>query len=160
MNHKQTILALDLGIQTGWCIKHTNGNVYSGSVFLGNEVKSRTKNDPKGKKLLTFQQFLYEIHEKYLIDIIYYEHVVNHNTSNSTYVAHAYGGYLAILTAWCEQEQIPYTGVNPGTIKKHLTGNGKAKKEIIIDAVKALGYYPHDHNQADAIAIMEYVKST
>jgi Holliday junction resolvasome RuvABC endonuclease subunit len=155
MNH-QTILTLDLGLQTGWAIYHKN-TISSGSVFLGNEVKSRTKNDPKGKKFLTFQQFLYEVHEKYKVDTVYYEHVVNHNMSNSTHVAHAYGGYLAILTAWCEQENISYRGFNPMTIKKHLTGSGKANKDIMIDSIKRLGFCPHDHNQADALALMHYI---
>ena len=36
--------------------------------------------------------------------------------------AHAYGGFMAHLTAWCEHHQIPYQGVPVGTIKKHATG--------------------------------------
>ena len=35
----------------------------------------------------------------------------------STDAAHAYGGFMGQLTAWCEHHQIPYQGVPVGTIK-------------------------------------------
>jgi hypothetical protein len=36
--------------------------------------------------------------------------------------AHAFGGWLAILTAWCDHHDIAYQGVQVGTIKRHVTG--------------------------------------
>ena len=68
--------------------------------------------------------------------------------------AHAYGGFLATLTAWCEHHQIPYQGVPVGTIKKHATGKGNASKEDVIAAVQARGHDPVDDNEADALALL------
>ena len=50
--------------------------------------------------------------------------------------AHAYGGFMAHLTAWCEHHNIPYAGVPVGTIKKHATGKGNASKDLMIGAAK------------------------
>ena len=54
--------------------------------------------------------------------------------------AHAYGGYLAHLTAWAEANRIPYQGVPVGTIKRHIAGKGNADKQAVIDAVRRLGF--------------------
>ena len=48
--------------------------------------------------------------------------------------AHAYGGFLASLTAWCEEHSIPYEGVPVGTIK-FITGKDDTGKQAVIAAV-------------------------
>ena len=65
---------------------------------------------------------------------------------------------LATLTAWCERQAIPYQGVSVGTIKHHATGKGHASKQDIMASVKAKGYQPHDENEADALALLEWVR--
>ena len=67
---------------------------------------------------------------------------------------HAYGGYLAHLTAWAEANKIPYQGVPVGTIKRHIAGKGNADKAAVIAAVKELGFDPPDDNEADALALL------
>jgi Holliday junction resolvasome RuvABC endonuclease subunit len=78
----------------------------------------------------------------------------------STDAAHAYGGFLSQLTAWCEQRQIPYQGVPVGTIKRFITGKGNADKAAVIAAVQAKGFSPADDNEADAIAILLWAIET
>ena len=70
--------------------------------------------------------------------------------------AHAYGGFLAHLTAWCEHHRIPYQGVPVGTIKKHATGLGNASKAAMIAAMQAKGYPVTDDNEADALALLHW----
>jgi Holliday junction resolvasome RuvABC endonuclease subunit len=41
----------------------------------------------------------------------------------------------------------------PGTVKKHVTGNGKAKKGEVKKAVKALGYDVKSSHEADSISL-------
>ena len=74
----------------------------------------------------------------------------------STDAAHAYGGFLGQLSAWCEQRQIPYQGVPVGTIKKHATGKGNANKDAMLAAVRGWGYTPVDDNEADALALLHW----
>lgn len=87
------------------------------------------------------------------IDAIYYEEVRRHLGVDA---AHAYGGFLAHLTAWCEHHHVAYEGVPVGTIKRHATGKGNANKAAMILAVKNLGYDPVDDNEADALALLHW----
>ena len=70
--------------------------------------------------------------------------------------AHAFGGYLAHLTAWAEANKIPYQGVPVGTIKRHIAGKGNADKQAVIDAIRQLGFQPADDNEADALALLNW----
>lgn len=142
------ILALDLGTKMGWA-SLINGERKSGSVnFAGKKF------DGKGKKYLNFMNWLYSLTEPMpSLDAIYYEDVKRHN---GVYAAHAYGGFEAIITAWCEDAEVPYISVPVGTIKKHATGKGNADKDMMLEYARQLGYNPSDHNEADAIHIRQY----
>lgn len=89
------------------------------------------------------------------IDAVYFEEVRRHVGTDA---AHVYGGFVATLTAWCENNQIPYEGIPVGTIKKAATGRGNASKEEMIQAMRAKGHNPKDDNEADALAILHLVK--
>ncbi len=77
-----------------------------------------------------------------------------------TDAAHAYGGLLAVLTAWCEEHLVAYQGVPVGTIKRFIAGKGNADKAAVIAAVRAKGFSPADDNEADAIAILLWAIET
>lgn len=85
------------------------------------------------------------------LDAIYFEEVRAHKGVDA---AHVYGGMLATLSAWCEDQQVPYEGVPVGTIKKFWTGKGNASKEDMIAKAVQLGYSPADDNEADALALL------
>jgi len=91
------------------------------------------------------------------IDAVYFEEVRRHAGVDA---AHAYGGFMAHLTAWCEHHGIPYQGVPVGTIKKHATGKGNVSKELMIQAVQNRGHQPVDDNEADAIALLYWALDT
>ena len=142
-----TILALDLGTTTGWALRGSDGHITSGS-----ESFRPQRFEGGGMRFLRFKRWLTEIKQSCDgIDCLYFEEVRRHV---STDAAHAYGGFLATLTAWCEHHQIPYQGVPVGTIKKHATGKGNASKEDVIAAVQARGHDPVDDNEADALALL------
>jgi Holliday junction resolvasome RuvABC endonuclease subunit len=88
------------------------------------------------------------------IDAIYFEEVRAHKGVDA---AHKYGGFVAHLTSWCEHHQIPYSGIPVGTIKKHITGKGNAPKESVIMAIKNKGFAPVDDNEADSLALLDFV---
>ena len=144
-----TILALDLGTTTGWALRGSDGNVTSGS-----ESFRPQRFEGGGMRFLRFKRWLTELKAVADgIDALHFEEVRRHV---STDAAHAYGGFLATLTAWCEHHQIPYQGVPVGTIKKHATGKGNAGKEDVIAAVRARGHAPSDDNEADALALLHW----
>lgn len=150
MNNKK-ILALDLGTKTGWAIKSQN-QITSGTI----EFKP-SRFEGGGMRYLRFQKWLEEINQlSHGIDQVYFEEVRRHLGVDAS---HAYGGFLAYLTGWCEEKnpKIPYLGIPVKAIKKHITGNGNSKKEAVIEAVRKLGFGPKDDNEADALALLDLI---
>ena len=144
------ILALDLGTQTGWAVCQSGKKIISGT-----ENFKPQRFEGGGMRYLRFNHWLDEMNQlSQGIERIYFEEVRRHIGTDA---AHAYGGFLAHLSAWCEEQQIPYLGVPVGTIKKHIAGKGNANKQEVIDAVTALGFTPKDNNEADALALLDLV---
>jgi len=144
-----TILALDLGTTTGWALRGSDGHITSGS-----ESFRPQRFEGGGMRFLRFKRWLTEIKQSCDgIDALHFEEVRRHV---STDAAHAYGGFLATLTAWCEHHQIPYQGVPVGTIKKHATGKGNASKGEMVASARARGHVPTDDNEADALALLHW----
>lgn len=51
---------------------------------------------------------------------------------------------------------IPYISIPPSVVKKLATGKGNAAKEaVLVAAVKRLGYQGTDHNEADALWLLQ-----
>lgn len=147
------VLALDLGTTTGWALTPSGGAIVSGTW----QNKSRNaRYEGGGMRYLRFRQQLDGLHEVMPVEAVYFEEVRRHRGTDA---AHIYGGMLATLTAWCEERQIPYSGVPVSHIKRHVTGTGNADKDAVIAAVRALGYHPADDNEADAIALALLVRS-
>jgi hypothetical protein len=141
------ILALDLGTSTGWALRNEYGSIISGTAHF----KPR-RFEGGGMRYLRFKQWLTETKNVTgAISSVYFEEVRRHVGVDA---AHAYGGFLAHLTAWCEHHEIPYEGVPVGTIKKHATGKGNADKDAMIAAMRSKGLAPEDDNEADALALL------
>ena len=141
------VLALDLGTTTGWALRRQDGGITSGIMTF-----RPTRFEGGGMRFLRFRGWLAEVATlSGGITRIAFEEVRRHVSTDSS---HAYGGFLATLTAWCEQEAIPYEGVPVGTIKRYATGKGNADKAKMIAAIEARGFRPADDNEADAIALL------
>jgi len=142
-----TILALDLGTQTGWALACRDGHITSGSQSFKPQ-----RFEGGGMRFLRFKRWLTDIKQcNDGIDQVVFEEVRRHVGVDA---AHAYGGFMGQLTAWCEHHQIPYQGIPVGTIKKHATGKGNASKDEMVASVRARGHNPADDNEADAIALL------
>jgi len=143
------ILALDLGHRMGWALGAPGGRITSGT-----EEFRQDRWQGGGIKFLKFKRWLTELKGcSGGLDLVVYEEVRRHLGVDA---AHAMGGWLAILTAWCEHHGVPYEGVPVGTIKRHIAGRGNADKAAVIAAVKALGFNPADDNEADALALLHW----
>jgi Holliday junction resolvasome RuvABC endonuclease subunit len=141
------ILALDFGLTTGWALACDGQLRGSGTIELHSD-----RWQGGGVRFLRFKHWLTEAKNSVgSLDPAVYEQVRRHAGIDAS---HAYGGWLAILTAWCEHHGIGYQGVPVGTIKRFIAGKGNADKQAVIAAVKARGFAPADDNEADAIAIL------
>lgn len=147
------ILSLDLGTRTGWALLGSDGSITSGS-----ESFKPQRFEGGGMRYLRFKRWLTEVKQSADgLDAVYFEEVRRHAGVDA---AHAYGGFMAQLTAWCEHHGIPYQGVPVGTIKKHATGKGNAGKQEMVAAMQALGFRPADDNEADALALLMWAIAT
>ena len=141
------ILALDLGTKSGWALHGHDGQVTSGTVEFRND-----RWQGGGMRFLRFKRWLTEIKQMAGgLDAVFVEEVRRHVGVDA---AHAYGGFLAHVTAWCEHHEIPYEAVPVGTIKRHATGKGNANKDAVIAAMRGRGFNPADDNEADALALL------
>jgi Holliday junction resolvasome RuvABC endonuclease subunit len=138
------LLALDLGTKTGWAA-NTDAGIQSGMQSFANDRFSGG-----GMRYLKFERWLDEIPRP---DQVVFEEVRRHRGTDA---AHVYGGLMAVLTSWCEKNEVPYQGVPVGTIKKSFTGNGNAGKNLMIAECVRRGFKPIDDNEADAIALLHY----
>lgn len=145
----RVFLALDLGTTTGWAVRSAGGQITSGS----HELKPR-RFEGGGMRFVRFRGWLNELASTSgPLAALYFEEVRRHTGVDA---AHVYGGLLATLTAWCEENGMPYQGVPVGTIKKHVTGKGIADKAAMIAAARRRGFEPVDDNEADALAILAW----
>ncbi len=144
---ERVVLALDLGTHTGWALRSAGALITSGTEHF-----CPHRFEGGGMRYLRFKRWLTEVKSTAGgIDEIYFEEVRRHLATDA---AHAYGGFLAVLTSWCEHHGIAYQGVPVGTIKKYATGKGNADKDAMIEAMRARGFAPVDDNEADALALL------
>ncbi len=144
------VMALDLGTQCGWAVATRDGKFTSGS-----DCFDPARCGGPGKRWLAFREFLTaRAREAGGIQAVYFEDVKQPFVSNLS--ARTYCGMLAILEAWAAANNIPLHGVGVGTIKKHATGKGNAKKPDMIAAAQARGVRVTDDNEADAVALLAY----
>ena len=145
-----TILAIDLGTTTGWALRRRDGDIVSGV-----EVFRPQHHEGGGMRYQRFRRWLTDTKRwaDDSIGLVVYELVRRHS---GTHAAHVYGGFQAMLMAWCEHHQIPYQGVPVGAIKRHATGSGNADKAAVIEAMRRRGHSPADDNEADALALLHW----
>lgn len=149
VSSERVVLALDLGTRTGWALRSAEGLITSGTEHFRPQ-----RFEGGGMRYLRFKRWLTEIKAAAGdIDEVYFEEVRRHLATDA---AHAYGGFLAVLTSWCEHHGIAYQGVPVGTIKKYATGKGNADKAAMIEAMRSRGFAPVDDNEADALALLHW----
>ena len=149
-----SILALDLGTTTGWAVRNHRCRIlqWHGRVPAAPASRAAACATSASSAGSTRRS---EIAGG--IDAVYFEEVRRHVGTDA---AHVYGGFLATLTAWCEEHAIAYQGVPVGTIKRFATGKGNADKQAMIAAMRERGFEPADDNEADAIAILLWAIET
>ena len=145
------LLAIDIGTTTGWARCSRDGKIASGS-----EKFAPKRMEAAGQRWLKFRAFLAEQRQQAgEIHAVYYEDVKQHA---GTLAAHVYGGFLAMLEAWCAANNVPLRPVGVGVVKKHWTGKGNADKAAMIIEAKRRGFAPVDGNHADALAILSLAR--
>lgn len=142
-----SILALDLGSQLGFALL-SQGKVISGMY----DMRPAQGQEPGLRFAIFENEFLRKFRA---VNQVYYEEVRRHE---GTHAAHIYGALWGILHKWCYQNNIPCQSREVAHIKKHVTGKGNANKTAVIEAMRQRGYDPEDDNEADALALLSFVR--
>lgn len=141
------ILALDPGENLGWAL----GAADRPNPARSGQLKLREDRfEGGGIRYLRLLRWLEKLHEEIRLDLLVFEKVAAHKGTDA---AHVYGGMVAILTSWAEENGVPYAGIPVGEIKKHATGSGNANKDDVLQAMRERGLKPASHDEGDAQAI-------
>lgn len=144
------LLALDPATLCGWA--HSDGA--SGTWDL-----SIRRDESAGMRLLRLRGKLNEIHKTIGIDVVGYE--AARNAAPKMQGALVIQAKLeSIIVTFCEDNGINYRGYSPSEVKKHATGKGNASKDQMKLAAKKYGVPIVDDNHADALHILDLLKSS
>ena len=134
------ILALDIATQTGFCDHES----------FGTWKLTAKKNEHKDIRLV---KLFCEMREKLQwgeYDLVVYERAAGFH-KNALIVE---SELIGVIKYVCQALDTPYEAISAKEIKKHVTGNGNAKKQDIMDAVIAkYNMMPNNYDEADAIAM-------
>jgi len=150
----KSILAIDLGTKFGYAV-YANGITSSGHKDLTRYkgCKSRSA-DHIGQPISDFRDWLHGAITDGRPDVIVIESVYRWSSSAASI---AYGRYNGIVVDEACRFEIPVVGYSPTHIKKHWTGKGNCKKDLMI--AEAQKRYPEenltDDNECDALAILD-----
>lgn len=144
------ILAIDPGTKCGWAI-HTGGSIKSGTQDF-----SLKRGESTGMQLIRFEVWLKEIIELTGADTIVYESAHMRKYASAIISLQS---YITTLILFCEKEKIKYEPVEPAVIKRHATGKGNAKKEVMLKVARGLfGQHIESQDEADALLILDWAR--
>jgi len=146
------ILTLDLATTTGWAQKKKK-KIESGIVNF-----SPKRGDSPGVRFLKFRAWLTKVVKELEPEVIVYERP-HHRGGAATEVLVGLSTRVQEIAA---EYKIECQAVHSTTLKKFLTGGGRASKEDMIREAKIR--FPKqdivDDNQADALALLAYAIET
>ena len=146
------ILSLDVGEYTGFA------TLIDGRIESGVEHLKKKGTESLGMKYLRFTDLLKRLDYIGNFNLIVYEKP--HGLKG--HAIEAMNGYITRIHEFIAIEDfnhrtIEYIGYPPTTIKKAITGNGRASKDDMINWFNGkVGRIPIDDNEADAYSLLIY----
>jgi Holliday junction resolvasome RuvABC endonuclease subunit len=142
------ILALDVATHCGWAVSNQISGVWDLSI---------KRDESSGMRLLRFKTKLLEIIESQNINLVAFERSAGFHKNALVTQAELHG----VLKLTLETLGIEYRAFSAKEIKKFATGNGNAGKPLMIKAAQEkYGYIGKDDNEADALHILNLIKSS
>jgi len=128
----------------GWAISEEREIKEYGLIELYKSGGEHTEGDV----LTKFYSHLADMRDRYRFNAIAFEQISGGTKGNQTLWASM---YRATIILFADIRSLPVVGIAPATIKKAVTGSGRADKTQMLAAIRELGYSPQDDNVADAI---------
>jgi Holliday junction resolvasome RuvABC endonuclease subunit len=150
------ILALDIGICTGYAIYSIHGAGIRNTTTILSGVKTFEfkRGDSPDIRFLKFQRWVKYVVKTYDIKFIIYEKPFLRGGAASDFLK----GFMLIIRMVAVECGASYKGIMGTTLKKYATGNGRASKEdMVLTASQRYGKVKDD-NQADALHLLAYAR--
>ena len=129
-------LGVDLSDYTGWAVLEQTRKVGTHKLVECGLLQLKPgRFDSYGSRYVRQRKAMTELIRSYKPDIVCYEVWAKHA---GVQAAQVLGGHLAVLTEVCETEGVQAVGFSVQRIKRHATGNGMSKKDVMMAAAKAL----------------------
>jgi len=135
------VIGIDPGMMTGWAV--LDGDNLSSGVW---DLKA-----DGAAPLWTLGRRLHNSLVLYKPELVCYEEPVARGMA-----ARSLNRQLGVIIYICEQNLVPHYPVNPGTLKKHATGSGRADKLDMAEAAALREWVVDDHNAVDALWLADY----
>jgi len=150
------ILALDIGIKTGYAIYSMHGSSVRNTTAALSGVKEFTfkRGDSPDIRFLLFRAWLKRIVVVHEIELIMYEKPFLRGGAASDFLK----GFMLIIRMVAVEFDISYKGLMGTSLKKYATGSGKASKEEMVLTAKQRYGKVKDDNQADALHLLAYAR--
>lgn len=159
------VVGLDLGTTTGWAVLRTEkprrtapraftrGAITASGIF----TLAPRRGDSPGMRYVYLRAKLEALFASLsTITLVCYEQA-HHRGGAATEIA---AGLAATVQAFCAERKIQHTTVHTSTLKKHATGDGRAKKPAMIRAANAtlrvISKEIEDDNEADAVLCAKF----
>jgi hypothetical protein len=144
------IIALDLGLKTGFAMDPGGGPVESGFFQV-----SESRGESRGMRFLRWGSWLRDCLDREKPDLVIYEQPhCRGGAANDVLV-----GMATRVQEYCAARGIQYGMVHSMELKKWATKTGKSKKpEMIAAAVRRAGRSFNSEDEAEAWLILAYAK--
>lgn len=147
------ILAFDLSLtNSGWCC----GEIINGKlkvIAYGSIGTKRFAKRSTGFRLNYIAAELQKLYKTYKVDRVVKERSFSNGRITSTQQLFKVNGVYEMITHLADHDG--FTELAPTTVKKQLTGNGKASKEEVAAAVATYtGIETKVNDESDAIAVL------
>ena len=155
------LLCLDLATLTGFC--HGAGD--TGELPTIGSYRLPSTGDDLGRFLRTYRTWLTELLAGVEPELVVYESPVLHNSTSLITVRKLNGlcGVTELVVGDLNADyrrqgvaEIELAEVSPTSVKKALTGNGRAEKADMIAAARLYGLNPACSDEADAFGVWLY----
>lgn len=143
------VLAIDPATASGWAFS------YQKKIIFGEFLIKKKGKDPIGLKWVIYEDWLNELFDR-LDDLSTITNVVYEMPVTRFAGATIHHSKLACLIEKISAERnVPFSAIDPKTLKKFITGNGIASKELVMENIEKFhGYSGGNDDIADAIGIL------
>lgn len=151
------VLGLDIATKTGWAVDSAaqGPRPILGTIDVGSDYGYL------GRSMVVWERHLLELLKFYRPKVIAYEAPIEQKrgeaATNSLTTSMKLLGMVTVVQMLGYKLGLHLHPCNIQVVRRDFVGNGHAKKAVVFDKCKMLGWKPADYEQSDAAAVWSYM---